>query len=81
MVTGPATAGQAIGRRERHNTPVFPHLHVNAMSLFVHLWGTVETMVGMALRPISHLTAWIVWHAARVSLLEDLDIPRPPQSV
>ena len=30
-------------------------------------------MVGMALRPLSHLTAWIVWHAARVSLLEDLD--------
>ena len=31
-------------------------------------------MVGMALRPISHLTAWIVWHAARVSLLEDLAV-------
>ena len=35
-------------------------------------------MVGMALRPLSHLTAWIVWHAARVSLLEDLDSPKPP---
>jgi hypothetical protein len=37
-------------------------------------------MVGMALRPISHLTAWIVWHAARVSLLEDLDSPSPPRN-
>jgi len=34
----------------------------------------------MALRPLSHLTAWIVWHAARVSLLDDLDNPKPPQS-
>ena len=32
----------------------------------------------MALRPLSHLTAWIVWHAALVSLLEDLDSPKPP---
>jgi hypothetical protein len=37
-------------------------------------------MVGLALRPISHLTAWIVWHASRVSLLADLDSPKPPQS-
>jgi hypothetical protein len=37
-------------------------------------------MVGMALRPLSHLTAWIVWHAARVSLLEDLERPTPPRS-
>jgi hypothetical protein len=31
-----------------------------------------------ALRPISHLTAWLVWHAMRVSLLDDLDRPAPP---
>jgi hypothetical protein len=31
-----------------------------------------------ALRPISHLTAWIVWHAMRVSLLDDLEQPAPP---
>jgi hypothetical protein len=37
-------------------------------------------MVVTALRPISHLTAWIVWHATRVSLLDDLDAPRPPKS-
>jgi hypothetical protein len=37
-------------------------------------------MVGMALRPLSHLAAWIVWHAARVSLLEDLDSPSPPRN-
>jgi hypothetical protein len=37
-------------------------------------------MVGMALRPLSHLTAWIVWHAARVSLLEDLESPNPPRN-
>jgi hypothetical protein len=35
-------------------------------------------MVGMALRPLGHITAWIVWHSVRVSLLEDLDTPRPP---
>jgi hypothetical protein len=37
-------------------------------------------MVGLALRPISHITAWIVWHAARVSLLDDLERPRPPKN-
>jgi hypothetical protein len=34
--------------------------------------------MGTALRPISHLTAWLVWHAIRVSLLDDLDQPAPP---
>jgi hypothetical protein len=31
------------------------------------------------LRPISHLAAWIVWHSMRVSLLDDLERPRPPR--
>jgi hypothetical protein len=35
-------------------------------------------MVGYALRPISHLAAWVVWHSMRVSLLQDLESPRPP---
>jgi hypothetical protein len=37
-------------------------------------------MVGSALRPIGHLAAWLVWHAMRVSLLDDLDRPRPPHT-
>jgi hypothetical protein len=36
-------------------------------------------MVGIALRPLGHLAAWLVWHAARVSLLRDLERPEPPQ--
>ena len=35
-------------------------------------------MVGYALKPIGHFAAWLVWHATRVSLLEDLDVPDPP---
>jgi hypothetical protein len=35
-------------------------------------------MVSHALRATSHLTAWIVWHSLRVSLLDDLEDPRPP---
>ncbi len=35
-------------------------------------------MVTTALRPITHLTAWLVWHSMRVSLLDDLDAPQPP---
>jgi len=31
------------------------------------------------LRPIGHLAAWIVWHSMRVSLLADLERPRPPR--
>ena len=42
--------------------------------------GTVEAMVGTALRPLGHLAAWIVWHATRVSLLDDLERPSPPRA-
>jgi hypothetical protein len=35
-------------------------------------------MVNYAIRPISHVAAWLVWHSMRVSLLEDLEAPRPP---
>jgi len=35
-------------------------------------------MIGMAVRATSHVAAWLVWHSMRVSLLEDLDSPRPP---
>jgi hypothetical protein len=43
-------------------------------------WGTVAEMIGTALRPIGHLAAWIVWHTTRVSLLSDLERPRPPHA-
>jgi hypothetical protein len=43
-----------------------------------HTRGSLAAMVNTALRPIGHLTAWVVWHAMRVSLLDDLDRPRPP---
>jgi hypothetical protein len=36
-------------------------------------------MVGTALRQIGHLAAWLVWHATRISLLSDLERPRPPR--
>jgi hypothetical protein len=35
-------------------------------------------MVETALRPVSHIAAWLMWHCLRVSLLEDLERPRPP---
>jgi hypothetical protein len=35
-------------------------------------------MVSIALRPITHVAAWIVWHSMKVSLLDDLDSPAPP---
>jgi hypothetical protein len=35
-------------------------------------------MVENALRPISHIAAWLVWQTMRVSLLDDLESPRPP---
>ena len=39
--------------------------------------GSVPRLVS-PLRPIRHLTAWLVWHSLRVSLLDDLDAPAPP---
>jgi hypothetical protein len=38
-------------------------------------------MVTLALRPISHVAAWIVWHSMKVSLLDDLDSPAPPDEL
>jgi hypothetical protein len=37
-------------------------------------------MVSLALRPIGHLAAWLVWKSMRVSLLEDLEAPKPPHA-
>src|SRR2546423_2185607 len=39
-----------------------------------------KDMVNIALRATSHVAAWIVWHATGVSLLDDLESPRPPAS-
>jgi hypothetical protein len=36
--------------------------------------------MGTALRPISHLAAWLVWQSMRVSLLDDLERPKPPHA-
>jgi hypothetical protein len=35
-------------------------------------------MVSLAIRPIHHLAAWLVWQSMRVSLLDDLPAPAPP---
>ena len=35
-------------------------------------------MVNIAFRATGHVTAWVVWHCLGVSLLNDLDAPRPP---
>jgi hypothetical protein len=35
-------------------------------------------MVNLALRATGHVAAWIVWQSMRVSLLDDLPVPRPP---
>jgi hypothetical protein len=37
-----------------------------------------KPMVNFALRPISHMAAWLVWHSTHISLLSDLDAPAPP---
>ena len=35
-------------------------------------------MVTIAFRATSHVAAWLVWHSMRVSLVDDLSVPRPP---
>ena len=30
------------------------------------------------LRPTTHVARWLVWHSMRVSLVDDLQAPRPP---
>jgi hypothetical protein len=36
-------------------------------------------MVNFALRATNHVAAWLVWQTMRVSLLDDLEAPRPPR--
>jgi hypothetical protein len=36
-------------------------------------------MIDFALRATSHVATWLIWHSTGVSLLADLDTPRPPQ--
>jgi len=36
-------------------------------------------MLTAALKATNHVAAWLVWQSMRVSLLEDLDSPRPPR--
>jgi len=31
-------------------------------------------------RPFGHIAAWIVWRSTGVSILRDLDSPRPPET-
>jgi hypothetical protein len=35
-------------------------------------------MVNLALRATSHVAAWLVWNSMKISILEDLEAPRPP---
>jgi hypothetical protein len=37
-------------------------------------------MVTIAIRATSHVAAWIVWHSMKVSLLDDLEAPAPPDA-
>ena len=37
-------------------------------------------MVTIAFKATSHVAAWIVWHSMRVSLLDDLEDPAPPDA-
>jgi hypothetical protein len=32
----------------------------------------------LAFRGASHVAAWFVWQSMKISLLDDLDAPRPP---
>jgi hypothetical protein len=37
-------------------------------------------MVGMAMRVTNHVRAWVIWHSTHVSVLDELEAPRPPQA-
>jgi hypothetical protein len=37
-------------------------------------------MIDIALRATGHVAAWLIWHSTGVSLLADLESPRPPQA-
>ena len=36
-------------------------------------------MIDIALRATGHVAAWLIWHSTGVSVLEDLESPRPPE--
>jgi hypothetical protein len=74
MVTGSAIGGAG------YRGCIFRHFTKSSCMCAAGCGVPSGSMVGTALRPISHLTAWVVWHAIRVSLLEDLERPQPPES-
>jgi hypothetical protein len=75
MVTGSVTAGSVAAPPE--NAPFSGDFALDGVTTPARE-GILALMVGTALRPIGHLAAWLVWQATRVSLLEDLERPRPP---
>jgi hypothetical protein len=42
-------------------------------------FARLRDVPAMPLRAGRHITAWIVWHAARRSTLADLAAPQPPE--
>lgn len=36
-------------------------------------------MLTFAVRATSHFAAWLIWQATRVTVLDDLDVPRRSQ--
>jgi hypothetical protein len=42
-------------------------------------FARLREVPAMPLRAGRHLTAWIVWHTARRSTLDDLTAPQPPE--
>jgi hypothetical protein len=36
-------------------------------------------VIDFALRATGHVAMWLIWHSTGVSLLADLDVPRPPR--
>ena len=37
-------------------------------------------MIDFAFRATSHVATWLIWHSTGISLLADLDAPRPPEA-
>jgi hypothetical protein len=75
MVTASATPGSVAVAPEN---AVFSGDFAGSGVMVPARGGSLGLMVGTALRPIGHLAAWLVWHTTRVSLLDDLEQPRPP---
>ena len=66
------------GERQRAKSGAFTPHPPFRYEFCLRARGYLGGVVRLAFRGASHAAAWFVWQSMKISLLDDLDAPRPP---